>query len=553
MDLETSSWHGANRIYELCGALKLVTHPVSNPTLQELHRACRALRSGLSDSDITNETPWSRFLPNIRHVLFCLHVAPVLPGAPRLKYKERLVKCRDDLEKYQRVYPNFFGAATSLVSGLEEYLKANQHPMLTSVLEICERAEGKSIAILARPNHVEVTEESIRRVSSLKNVSVIGVQNLRSSNQFWDVLIIPGPQKDTYREFPPRHVVESPRSGEIHFLFHDNFQFQWNPKRRPIFEGGVPAEGSFDTEEENPRYFWGEFSQPRSLGTDVPIGPDEEFEVTSPELNLQNFALGSSGRGSQSDIDAVAANIVFLAGDKFVLVDPDAPHHRLRFHQDDSFEVDSAHLQDMDEESYLVLRGEGGGTDYIVSLADRLLGSRKKTCRAAQAGWKAGLRSIVHRIGLEETGERLRRHGLDIARPQNIRNWISSSSRKIGPQKFEDFEIIMQMVDQERLIEHTVGNQDEVSGTPHDYWTLLRELRKAHIAAGREMRKMLLKHLQALQALELFRLQAQGWMEVAMDDIDVGTLVIYRFLGVEQTEVYVEPSHIGQLQDLGDT
>src|SRR5262249_46693927 len=92
---------------------------------------------------------------------------------------------------------------------------------------------------------------------------------------------------------------------------------------------------------------------------------------------------------------------------------------------------------------YLLLRTSGGG-DYIIPVADKLLGAEAKPKRATQEHWKGSLREEVNRSGLFPACIALLDLGSIRADENNVRNWMSN--RTIHPDDKLDFEAIMKLV-----------------------------------------------------------------------------------------------------------
>ncbi len=97
----------------------------------------------------------------------------------------------------------------------------------------------------------------------------------------------------------------------------------------------------------------------------------------------------------------------------------------------------------IERDMYILLRSAGGG-DYVVPVADRLLGEHADELREMQQTWKARLRLLVKREGMDETVATLNRHGSRIASYQNIRNWMND--RSIATEDYEEFSAILEPV-----------------------------------------------------------------------------------------------------------
>ncbi len=94
---------------------------------------------------------------------------------------------------------------------------------------------------------------------------------------------------------------------------------------------------------------------------------------------------------------------------------------------------------------FIVLRTIGSG-DYIIPVANRILGNEAEHLRELQKLWKSRLRDAVRLKSLHNVSWELVKLGSKLAKTQqNIRNWISDTS--IRPKDDRDFDAILCFVD----------------------------------------------------------------------------------------------------------
>ena len=108
------------------------------------------------------------------------------------------------------------------------------------------------------------------------------------------------------------------------------------------------------------------------------------------------------------------------------------------------------------------------GGDYIVPVADRVMGRAAKHARERQRYWKDKLRAVVSREGLLATSVLLLDHGSQVANEQNVRNWMSY--RNIRTQDKRDFIAIMRATGLEAETEQL--------------WQEMGRIHRAHMRAG---------------------------------------------------------------------
>ena len=517
----------ATRIYELSASVEIEQHPVSDPDLKDLNDRVRTLQSSLGEHGADDY--WRRFLAPVRRIRFYLHFAPILPTTPGLRFEEQVAGIRSHIAFCDRAYPDFARAATGVVDGLDQYLRSDSHAMFDEVAGLCRRLKGESVAILGRSGRVaSLVEESIAGVAAFAVTKAIGVHDLRAG-EFYDSIVVAGP----LGEFPPRHVLESPRSKTVHFVYHDTFRFQWQPSS--VFLGEEESDEGTGVQE-SIRGHWGSHEQTRPPPFVLAESSDLDPDVLNPGFDLaelSNVQAAASGFGG--GLDDVAAKLIVLEGDQGVLLKSESSARALVLRvQDEGPDVLRLSVRELDDECFLLLRGESG-TDFVIPLADRLLGDRKDELRAVQQEWKLGLGTLFSQHGPEGAAELLRRLGLRIASAGNVRNWIDLSERNIRTGRFEDFAVIMKAIGLESKAE--------------DHWHLLGLVDNAHLRAGQQMRRMLLAEV---ASVDLSRLIAHGRVEISLEDRDIGTLVIARVLHIGDAEIMVRPSQLGDLFHLGD-
>ncbi|MEP7013727.1 MAG: hypothetical protein ABJC13_25685, partial [Acidobacteriota bacterium] len=151
---------------------------------------------------------------------------------------------------------------------------------------------------------------------------------------------------------------------------------------------------------------------------------------------------------------------------KSLVIDPEA---------DDEARVTRILSDEILPGKFLLQRTEGGG-DYIVPLADKILGERAQPSRAMQSEWKGRLRAAVAESPqpdvnsrLMDVSVRLLDLGAHLADETNLRYWMSS--RNICTRDRRDFQAILRLVGLESESER--------------YWSVMRQILAAHHLAAR--------------------------------------------------------------------
>jgi hypothetical protein len=157
---------------------------------------------------------------------------------------------------------------------------------------------------------------------------------------------------------------------------------------------------------------------------------------------------------------------------------------------------------------FVVLRGDED-TNYLVPIADQLMGHNARPYREAQKRWKGLLRDRVEKLGIERSVDELQRLGCSRANLPNLLNWLSS--RNIATAEQADFLALMEFcgIGQER----------------QEYWQIARYIRSHHISAGHMIRRRLLEVIETTDLSETSRL---GKIDFELPDLGGGKLTAYR-------------------------
>jgi hypothetical protein len=185
------------------------------------------------------------------------------------------------------------------------------------------------------------------------------------------------------------------------------------------------------------------------------------------------------------------------------------------------------------EEGVFVLLRAGGGGDYVLPVADAVLGRRATECRKLQRDWKTRLRAQVEVHGLFETSIALLEHGGVRAEEGNVRRWMWD--RNIRPREYADFLAIMRLT----------GLDADVTR----YWNTMALIERAHIKAGQLIRRMLLEQVMKSDLTELERI---GSMEFDLPGTGTGRMVAFRVVRSASDPVVISAANVGRLLNAGD-
>lgn len=163
---------------------------------------------------------------------------------------------------------------------------------------------------------------------------------------------------------------------------------------------------------------------------------------------------------------------------------------------------------DVEVGMFVVLRTDQSG-DYIIPVADKILGQRAVSYRSDHARWKKSLRDRVRHGGLQDTSRRLILAGSTHGDETNLRHWVSE--RNIAPRDRSDFIAIAELL----------GLTDEVE----HLWQSACSIRHAHLRAGAIVRRQL---IEKVKMVDLNELAARGRMNFKLPDVEGGRLTAVR-------------------------
>ncbi len=359
------------------------------------------------------------------------------------------------------------------------------------------------VLLLKERRHLSITEKYLE--GALQAEGIVGVE-VRA--------IVPGDLGDNcypqlYVIGPaywfPRHVFQAPRAGEIHI-----FSFSWLRDTIPV-DGVFPAMLSRR----------GGAPTVRTAGG-ITAGQKEtaviEAEDIEPVHDWEHIRRSGLRRSNNSDIghneEIVEARAYLLEDGFAVFLDADEDHTVMTLNVRDHEHPDPERIKirDLGPGSFILLRTEGSG-DYIISVADAILGKEAERVRKMQREWKRRLREKLKEAGGDytEIAIRLLDLGSSKANEVNLRNWISG--RSIKPHDRADFDAIMRLVALEEKAD--------------EFWKAMVMIDSAHHRAGKHIRRRLLQKVKNVSTDEL---EQAGVMHFELDSADGGRLTAFRVI-----------------------
>ena len=255
--------------------------------------------------------------------------------------------------------------------------------------------------------------------------------------------------------------------------------------------------------------------------------PTLDSAEVAPRIEWSKTSVGDPNSSHDADDDDVDATLFVLEDNSGVFLedDDDALLTIIDLEKDQALAVQRIRRREIERGTFILLRTEGGG-DYILEVADRLMGPKAIAIRACQNDWKRRMRIAVRDNGAEATCRGLKKHGALRANEANLRSW--TNNRSIRPQSQDDFHAMMRLVG--------------LDGESQEIWDKMGEVRRAHQTAGQRVRRLLLERVRACDMEELERM---GRMDFELPGEDGGTLTAFRIVDIAPVSTIVPSSRIG--------
>ena len=491
---------------------RLAEIEVRNIDHAEFHRFCLSLRAFEGTlGEMARDDYWKPFLRSLRRYRFDMSSTP-LPFKYAIGQRSDLAELlRRQLAHCHSIFPQFADKAFELIDRVLALQDSPSNPVLTACAKISEISEGDLAILIKEPRLVPQVEQFLGQEPSSGIMEVISTSQLRGHFCYSNLIVI-GPAR-WYDDY----VFRSPRAHRIYIV-----KYRWITDvvpSREVFTGSQKSSisGSVD---------FGEAVSTISGGTSVSPGNSLTPEEFLPSINWDDVlrivspgAVGQPGH-TDSDEEYATARLFQLEGEIVVPLDSteNSSATVLDLNEEEANPVRRIPVTNIEPGMFLLMR-KGGGGEYIVSVADRILGDLSDRARELQRDWKNHLRRRVREDGLLQVIGELKRHGSRRASQGNVRNWMSYRSIKTEDQR--DFRAVMDLT----------GLADRFD----DYWKTMTLIDSAHRKAGQFIRRQLLAQVRKADFQVLEKL---GRM-----DFD-----LHRDAGVNLTAIRVKGVHLHTIE-----
>jgi hypothetical protein len=496
----------SNSVYSCSKRLQLNRRSVEYPEFEEFSFALRAFEQSLREAH--EDDYWRQFLWPLRAYGFGLLAAPLLSGHPSACPPDTAGALRKHLAKCDLIYPGLAAPARGLVDRMTSLSQPNSSPLLDVVWELaCEAVEeGRTAVLLVKNQRLAAASEMVLESEpDLGSVKVAVPAQMRGGDCYGRIIAT-----GSDRWFP-EHVFSAPRAQEV-WLVH----YSWisnDLKLEPLLRGSTREVRD-----------WTAGGAPGKLDLRERL-PAEQLVPTLDWGKALARARRRASAGPASE--EVEARLSLLEGKWAVFLDANegATIQAIDLEEEQALQLKRVSVSHIEPGMFIILRTEGGG-DYVVPLADRILGEAAGRLRNLQTEWKQLLRTAVQLRGLSAAAAQLRRYRARLANEQNLRNWMSP--RSIKPYYYEDFAAVMRLAG--------IGDRAE------EYWRAMSVILKAHMKAGFHIRKLLLREI---LASDLEELEMRGRKDFNLTEAAGAVLTAFRVEGISEETVMVSPSRIG--------
>jgi len=403
-----------------------------------------------------------------------------------------------DLEMIRVGWPRLADDADAVAGAMFDLATEDGSPYI-DCLACCREClgglDGEAIVISAT-NLIAAARDTVDDIVGPGEVDILSPSDLKGDVKL-NRLILAGPFSWFVRY--SEYVLTAPRAKQVVSLSYNWLADTWKPAGVFVNSERCLSAGSHSL---------------RSVDCNVGHEPTPvqllEAEEVLPAMEAARVARATPRRHDDEPVHTCG---FLLEPASLVLVEDTSDSRLLVIDLDrgPGQQVTKVFLGDIEPGMFMLRRSSGGG-DFILDVADKIMGGQRDYLRAQQREWKNRLRKHVKVGGYDSTVRRLGELGSPIASYQNLRNWLSP--RSIRTHSFEDFRAIMILADFER-------EADKL-------WDEMGLIKRAHLKAGSQITKMLLKLVSGADADELERL---GFMEFDLGIEDGGALTAQRVLG----------------------
>lgn len=465
-------------------------------------------------------------LRKLRHYRFDQCAGPVGFGNDQVMPNDKLKGIEEELMRCALSYNSIAGNVSETINCLKNLVLKNHNPLLEEIQSHVD--ENRRTAILLKETrHISMLSKLLEGDSLADWVQIVSQPQLSKITNTFDLILCVG-RSNWFKEF----VFRSPRARETRVI-----RFSWltdaDCRRLPVFEGWQELSGKLERlNKVRPK------NEPIAIGmASVRSRWDRKLadEDLIPRFDLAVIAkqfVGNQNDESNAQ-ETVAARLVELEGRRGTFIEADSRSVLvIDLNENTDRNVERVSCSSLSSGMFLLLRGDSDpDTEYIIPIADKLLGRRAETLRRFQKAWKSRLKDVLFKEGFGNTVELLKQEGSTKATEINLRNWLGQ--RNIRTDDPEDFYAIMRVCG--------------LGGDEARCWQFAKQIDSAHKRAGALIRKELLRQVRGADLNELEQL---GEMRFELEGIGGRPMLAVRIVRVSDFTSDIVPHHMNRIFEL---
>jgi hypothetical protein len=463
--------------------------------LRELDRAI---------SDLRADEYWSEGFGYFRRRRYFIQSTPLNVSDPALELLAYVVRAREHFTTCRSLYPEHADGVEQVCDGLMDLLMSNIDPLSDAVVDAFAEYETDRVGVvLPTFGFDKLVQRHLRRRTD-SEIDAVTPRDLAMRRPYDVLFVIGRPWWYVGRRWG--WVYTAPRASALVMVGYEDHMRERLPSSRAFSDSVTAVAPVRDT-------------------AFVDVAPSDEADEAGVDWSFMSGEVARRAVGADS-ADLVEARLYLLAAgfaaflsaseeSRVPTVEPDAPEDgRLVY----------VPAPEIGPGSIVLLRSEGGG-DFIVAVADAILGPAAGPLRAIQETWKSRLRALVEERGAAGVVAELKGHGSMRANRSNLANWCSPRSLRTEDER--DFLAIIRAI--------------SLDGQAAQYWEAMARLESAHRRAGHEIRDQLERQA---RTADLTALEEEGRADFSLPQ-GGGALTAFRVEEISPEIVAVPYQHLG--------
>ena len=503
--MKTSTIESIDKIH-LCSKNAAINwRSIKFPEFQSFTYAVQKLINAVGEID--DDDYWFSLVRRIRKFRFDSIASPFSDLALQMQLQEVISRLRLDKIKFSLSHPNAFEQYNQLLIICEQLTIMKLSQLLISLATELDqqRTSNTQKAVLVCETRLISSAEQGLRSAGINNVEVVSPRSLGGDTCFENMVII-GPTR-----WYPEYVFSAPRAENLLVLKYSWIRDSWKHENEFVAPLQNKASKLMET-------FIDEPFDNSSFAAEELLPPVFDFQQIKKRIAIELIG--------HSEVEYVQAKLFLLEEGWAVILETDETSSVLVIDlRDLEKPVKKIKADEIEANMFVLLRTSGGG-DFIIPVADQIMGEKGVVARDYQHKWKSLLRSKIISVGYEKVISDLRKFGSIRANRINVHNWMSYNS--IKTEYKEDFYAIMKFVDLEKEAEYS--------------WGLMEIIDHAHRRAGHQIRSML---LDKVKKSDLSTLQRTGKMNFELVGEHSISITAFQIKEISPETIQVLPWQIG--------